>query len=53
MSGPNQMMELFAADDTRTWTILVTLPDGQSCLVASGSNFEAVSDQLPAKGDPA
>lgn len=53
MSGSNQMMELFAADDTRTWTILVTLPDGRSCLVASGSNFEAVTEQLPASGDPA
>lgn len=53
MSGSNQMMELFAADESRTWTILVTLPDGRSCLVASGSNYEAVTEQLPAKGDPA
>jgi hypothetical protein len=53
MSGTNQMMELFAADESRTWTILVTMPDGRSCLVASGSNFEAVADQLPARGDPA
>lgn len=53
MSGPDQMMELFAADESRTWTILVTLPDGRSCLVASGSNFEVVSEQLPARGDPA
>ena len=53
MSGPDQMMELFAADESRTWTILVTLPDGRSCLVASGSNYEAVSEQLPASGAPA
>jgi hypothetical protein len=53
MSGPDQMMELFAADETRTWTILVSRPDGSSCLVASGSNFEAVTEQLPARGDPA
>lgn len=52
MSGTNQMMELFAAEDARTWTILVTLPDGRSCLMASGTSFETVSEELPAKGYP-
>jgi hypothetical protein len=31
----------------------MTLPDGTMCLMASGSNYEAVTEDLPAKGDPA
>jgi len=28
----------------------MTLPDGQMCLVASGAGYEAVTEDLPAKG---
>ena len=31
----------------------VTLPNGQTCLVAAGNNFETTAQTLPAKGDPA
>jgi hypothetical protein len=48
--GEAAMMELFAAEDTGTWTITMTLPDGQMCLVASGAGYEAVTEELPAKG---
>ena len=40
------------ASDSGSWTILVTRPDGISCMVASGQNFEAVAEDIPA-GDPA
>lgn len=53
IAGEGAVMELFAADDTGTWTITVTLPDGQMCLVASGSDYESVTEDLPAKGTPA
>lgn len=53
LAGEGTVMELFAADDTGTWTITVTLPNGQTCLVASGAEFEAVTEELPAKGTPA
>jgi hypothetical protein len=43
-------MEVYAATGTGTWTIAITLPDGQMCLMASGSNFETVAEELPAKG---
>jgi hypothetical protein len=53
LAANNTMMEMFAAADTGTWTLTVTLPDGTTCLVASGNGFEAVTENLPALGDPA
>ena len=49
----NAMVEVFASDETGSWTILVTMPTGQSCLVASGQSFEEVADALPALGNDA
>jgi hypothetical protein len=47
------VMEVFASGTTGTWTITVTSPNGTMCLVASGQGYEAMADELPAKGDPA
>ena len=49
----SSVMEVFASDETGTWTITVSSPDGIMCLVASGQGYEAMADELPAKGDPA
>ncbi len=53
IAGQNAVMELFVNADTGTWTMIATTPDGKTCLIASGSNFETVSDPAPAKGSPA
>ena len=53
IAGEAAVMELFAAETTGTWSITVTLPDGTMCLMASGSNYETVTEDLPAKGAPA
>lgn len=53
MAGQNTVMELFVNPATRSWTITATSPSGVTCLVASGSHFEAVNDPAPAKGSPA
>ncbi len=50
IAGEAAVMELYAADDTGTWTITMTLPDGRMCLMASGSGYEGVTEQRPAKG---
>ena len=47
------VMELYASPDTGTWTMTVTLPNGMTCLVAAGDNFETVQDPKPARGNPA
>ena len=46
----NSLVEVFASDETGTWTITVTMPNGKTCLVASGQAFEALDEQL-ALGD--
>lgn len=52
LAGQAAVMELYASDETGTWSITMTMPDGMMCLMASGSNYEAVTEELPAKGDP-
>jgi hypothetical protein len=46
----NTMIEVYASPQSGSWTILVTLPTGHSCLIASGQSFESVVETLPAKG---
>lgn len=53
LAQDNTVMEIYAAAETGTWTLTMTLPTGLTCLVAAGNNFELTSDALPAKGDPA
>ena len=53
IAGQSAVMELYAADTTGTWSITLTLPDGRMCLVATGSGYETVTEDLPAKGAPA
>lgn len=53
LAGQAAVMELFAAEASGTWSITMTLPDGQMCLMATGSDYEALTEELPAKGNPA
>lgn len=53
LGANNGVMELFASDETGTWTITVTLPSGMTCLIASGQAFEELAEGLPAEGSDA
>jgi hypothetical protein len=53
LGSNNAVVEVFASQDTGTWTITVTMPDGMTCLVASGQAFETLAEALPAKGNDA
>lgn len=50
LGANNAMVEVFASDETGSWTITVTRPNGLTCLVASGQSYEEVAEALPAKG---
>ena len=52
MAANNGVLEVFASD-AGSWTITVTLPSGMTCLLATGQGWEALADELPARGDPA
>ena len=45
--GVNGVTEIFANDETGTWTATVTGTDGNTCLVASGRAFEAMAAPAP------
>lgn len=53
LGSSGQVVEVFASPVTGTWTITVTLPDGTTCLVASGEAFQNLAEALPPAGDPA
>ncbi|MEP5155588.1 hypothetical protein [Planktotalea sp.] len=53
LGANNSMVEVFAANETGTWTITVTMANGLTCLVASGQNYETLAEALPAKGSDA
>ncbi|MEM6940372.1 MAG: hypothetical protein AAF943_02015 [Pseudomonadota bacterium] len=51
LGSNNSMVEVFASNETGTWTITVTSPNGLTCLVASGQSYEAIEAAVPAKGE--
>jgi hypothetical protein len=51
LGANNGVVEIFASDDTGSWTITVTMPDGRMCLVASGQSYEDTVDPLNASDD--
>lgn len=46
LAANNAVLEVFASDETGTWTITVTTSDGLTCLVASGQAFEELAESL-------
>ena len=53
LGSNNAVIEVFASDETGSWTITVTQPNGLTCLVASGQGYEQLAEVLPPKGDDA
>ncbi|MBV1927785.1 MAG: hypothetical protein KUG62_11555 [Rhodobacteraceae bacterium] len=47
----NAVIEMFASAETGSWTITVTKPDGETCLVASGRSYESLSETLAPQGN--
>jgi hypothetical protein len=50
--GTGAQMELFA-DPDGGWSLILHLPDGRSCLLANGTEFQATGGLQPARGRPA
>lgn len=46
LGSNNAVMEIYASDETGTWTITVTMTNGMTCLVASGDAFEPLEEAL-------
>lgn len=53
LGSDNSVMEVYASTDTGTWTILLTMPSGVSCLIAAGQAFENLTPGATASGSDA
>ena len=53
LGASGQVMEVYASHETGTWTITVAMPNGVTCLMASGQSFEALAEETPAPGETA
>lgn len=42
-----RVMEIWASEDSGSWTIVMTLPDGSSCLIAAGEDWEPLAEPTP------
>ena len=42
LTRDGNVIEVFSGGDRATWTIVMTRPDGMSCLVASGDAWESL-----------
>lgn len=47
LSANGRMVEIYATGDGATWTMVVTTPEGQSCIVASGEAWAGVVQAKP------
>lgn len=41
LESNGHLFEVFAADDGATWTMVITTPDGASCIVTAGLEWQA------------
>ncbi len=40
LTPSGQMLELFAHPETGTWTVLLSFPNGTSCMMAAGTDYQ-------------
>lgn len=50
MAPKGRVVEVFASHETGTWTITITMPNGMTCLVASGQSYEALDEPVEPAG---
>ena len=48
LGASNGLVEMFVSQETGTWTITITRPGGQTCLIASGQAWEDAPQDLAA-----
>lgn len=53
LGSNNTIVEVFASLASGSWTITVTVPDGPTCLVASGQAYSHIAEPMPNTDPPA
>ena len=52
LQSRQQVLEVWASQDTGTWTVLMTHANGLTCVVASGTNWHQNDPKLVVMGVP-
>jgi hypothetical protein len=47
LADNGSLLEVFASRDGETWTVTVTMPNGISCMVATGQQWQSLLFALP------
>ena len=47
LTSGGHVIEVFASQETGTWTITVTAPGGLTCLVSAGEAYQAIAQAVP------
>ena len=48
LRNSDSIFEVWMAEETGTWTIIMTMPNGQSCVMAAGTDWRGALPQVPA-----
>ena len=43
LASNGSVVEVFSTDDGSSWTIVMTMPNGKSCVVAAGEGWEQIT----------
>lgn len=52
LANNGSVVELLTTRDGKTWTMLMTRPDGTACVIAAGEAWDKIPAQMAASGDP-
>lgn len=52
LAAGNRVVEMYASPETGTWTLLMTLPDGLTCILGAGQAFERLDEEVTPAGQP-
>jgi len=53
MNADTSVLEVFASDESGTWTITVTKAGGLTCIVAAGQHYQHLAESMPPAGNGA
>ena len=52
LAGPKAIFEIWASEETGSWTILKTTPNGLTCVMAVGEGWQDEAGEAILAGDP-
>lgn len=52
MAGEDALVEIYVSEESGTWTVLKSLPNGISCIMAVGSDWAVYASEFIPTGDP-